>query len=93
MIDIKTFENKFQILSFKIKSNLLIHVCFYNVYHILNPFNTSWDDMILKMHLNFHTNSRPQSMIHFKSSLLYVWCIFIEFHHYVNIFIQVGNLN
>ncbi len=46
-------------LSFKIKSNLLlqvlggIHVCFSNVYHILNPFNTSWDDMILKNAFEF----------------------------------------
>jgi len=29
----------------------------------------------------------------FKSSLVYVWCISIKFHHYANIFIQIGNLD
>jgi len=47
------------------------------------------------MQLNLHTNLKPQSMFPLnKSSLLYeVWCIFIEFHHYAHIIIQVGNLN
>jgi hypothetical protein len=31
--------------------------------------------------------------VHFKSSLLYDWCMFIEFHFLLNIFIQIGNLN
>ncbi len=31
--------------------------------------------------------------VHFKSPLLYDWCIFIEFHPLINIFIQVGNFN
>jgi hypothetical protein len=30
---------------------------------------------------------------HFKSPLLYDWCLFIEFHHSINILIQTGNLN
>jgi hypothetical protein len=29
---------------------------------------------------------------HFKSPLLYDWCMLIEFHPLINIFIQVGNL-
>jgi hypothetical protein len=31
--------------------------------------------------------------VHFKSPLLYNWCIFIEFHPLINILIQVENLN
>ncbi len=31
--------------------------------------------------------------VHFKSPLLYDWCMFIEFHPLINIFIQVGILN
>jgi hypothetical protein len=31
--------------------------------------------------------------VHFKSPLLYDWCMFIEFHPSINIFIQVGNHN
>ncbi len=30
---------------------------------------------------------------HFKSPLLYDWCMFIEFHPSINILSQVGNLN
>jgi hypothetical protein len=30
--------------------------------------------------------------VHFKSPLLYDWCMLIEFHPLVNIFIQVGNI-
>jgi hypothetical protein len=29
--------------------------------------------------------------VHFKSWLLYGWCMFIEFFPLINIFIQVGN--
>jgi hypothetical protein len=31
--------------------------------------------------------------VHFKSPLPYDWCMFIEFHPLINIFIQVNNLN
>jgi hypothetical protein len=31
--------------------------------------------------------------VHFKSPLLYDWCMFIEFHLSISIFIQVENLN
>jgi hypothetical protein len=31
--------------------------------------------------------------VHFKSSLLYDWCMFIQFHPLINIFIQVENFN
>ncbi len=56
-----------------------------NIYHILNLYKTFWNEMILKNILNFHVNLRTQSSLHFKIPLSYVWCIFIEFHHYVYI--------
>jgi hypothetical protein len=31
--------------------------------------------------------------VHFKSPLLYDWCMFIEFHPLINILIRVENLN
>jgi hypothetical protein len=31
--------------------------------------------------------------VHFKNPSLYDWCMFIEFHPSINIFIQVNNLN
>ncbi len=31
--------------------------------------------------------------VHFKSSLLYDWCMFIENFHLLNILIQVDNFN
>jgi hypothetical protein len=31
--------------------------------------------------------------VHFKSPLLYDWCMFIEFHPSIKIFIQVENVN
>ncbi len=31
--------------------------------------------------------------VHFKSPLLYDWCMFVEFHPSINIFIPVGNFN
>jgi hypothetical protein len=31
--------------------------------------------------------------VHFKSPLLYDWCMFIDFSPLINIFIQVNNLN
>jgi hypothetical protein len=36
-------------------------------------------------------NPRYSPYVHFKSTLLYGWCMFIEFHPLINIFIQVGN--
>jgi hypothetical protein len=37
-------------------------------------------------------NQNHSLYVHFKSSLLYVWCMFIEFHPSINILIQVDNL-
>jgi hypothetical protein len=31
--------------------------------------------------------------VHFKSLLLYDWCMFIEFHPSINILIQADNVN
>ncbi len=31
--------------------------------------------------------------VHFKSPLLYDWCMFIEFFPLINIYIKVSNLN
>jgi hypothetical protein len=36
---------------------------------------------------------KQSSWFDFKSLLLYVWCIFIEFYHYAHILTQVANLN
>jgi hypothetical protein len=88
MIDIETFEDKVQILSFENQKQFVdkvfggIHVFFPNVYYILNPFNTSWDEMILKNAFEF--SYKFDTTIHdlFQKFILYVWCIFIEFHHY-----------
>jgi len=38
-------------------------------------------------------NPQHSRYVHFKSSLLYDWCMFIKFHPSINVFIQVGNLN
>ncbi len=38
-------------------------------------------------------NSNYNPYVHFKSSLLYDWSMFIEFHPSINILIQVGSLN
>jgi hypothetical protein len=45
------------------------------------------------MHLNVDAELSYNPYVHFKSPLLYDWCIFIEFHALINIIIQVGNLN
>jgi hypothetical protein len=44
------------------------------------------------MHLNANVNPNYNPYVHFKSSLLYDWCMFTEFHPLMNIFIQVSNL-
>jgi hypothetical protein len=36
-------------------------------------------------------NPNYSPYVHFKSPLLYGWCMFIEFHPLINIFIQVNN--
>jgi hypothetical protein len=38
-------------------------------------------------------NQKYNPYVHLKNPLLYDWCMFIEFHFSINIFIQVGNLN
>jgi hypothetical protein len=42
---------------------------------------------MLMQNLDYNPN------VHFKSRLLYDWCMFIEFHPLINIFIRGGNLN
>jgi hypothetical protein len=37
-------------------------------------------------------NPNYNPYVHFKSPLFYDWCKFIEFHPFINILIQVGNL-
>jgi hypothetical protein len=41
--------------------------------------------------LMYNINHSP--FAHFKSSLLYDWRMFIEFHLSINILIQIGNFN
>ncbi len=38
-------------------------------------------------------NPKHSPCAHFKSPLLYDWCMFIEFYPSINILIQIGNLN
>jgi hypothetical protein len=38
-------------------------------------------------------NRKHNQYANFKSSLLYDWCMFIEFHPSINILIQVENFN
>ncbi len=38
-------------------------------------------------------NRKHNPYVDFKSPLLYDWCMFIEFHPSLNIFIQVDNFN
>ncbi len=38
-------------------------------------------------------NPNYSPYVHFRSSLLYDWYMFIEFHPLINVFIQVDNLN
>jgi hypothetical protein len=38
-------------------------------------------------------NLEHNSYSHFKSPLIYDWCMFVEFYPSINIFIQVENLN
>ncbi len=45
------------------------------------------------MHLNVNAELDYSPYVHFNCSLLYDWCMFIEFHPSKNIPIQVGNLN
>ncbi len=45
--------------------------------------------------IDLNTNAKPKlyPYVHFKSSLLYDWYVFIEFHPLINVLIQVDNLN
>jgi hypothetical protein len=45
------------------------------------------------MRLNVNAESKNSQYVHFKSPILYDWCMFIEFHPSINIFIQIGNFN
>jgi hypothetical protein len=45
------------------------------------------------MDLNVNVELSYNPYVHFKSLLLYDWCMFIEFHPLINIIIQVGNFN
>jgi hypothetical protein len=72
-----------------------IHIYIFSImYHILNLYIKilKWNHnkkCIWMLMLNPYYNP----YVHFKSPLLYDWCMFIEFHPSINIFIQVGNFN
>jgi hypothetical protein len=52
-----------------------------NMYHILIPYKTFKNEMIVKCAFEWKMEKLNQS------PLLYLWCIFIEFHYYKWIFI------
>jgi hypothetical protein len=70
-----------------------IHIFFSIMYHILNPYKKYWGELQPKMDLNVNVELSYNPYVHFKSLLLYDWCMFIEFHPLINIIIQVGNFN
>jgi hypothetical protein len=41
----------------------------------------------------FMQNLDYSPYVHLKIPLLYDWCMFIEFHRFINILIRVGNFN
>ncbi len=45
------------------------------------------------MHLNVNANPNYSPYVHFKTPLLYDWCMFTTFFPIINILIQVSNLN
>jgi hypothetical protein len=70
----------------KVYSYLLVKVfvvIFFNpfffpiMYRILSPYKKYW--MLVQ-------NPNYSLYVHFESPLLYDWCMFIEFHHLINIF-------
>jgi len=46
---------------------------FPNIYHILKPYNTSWDEMVL----NLHANLTPQSIILFQKFDITICLVYI----------------
>ncbi len=63
------------------------------MYHILSPYKKYWGELQPKMDLNVNVELSYNPYVHFKSPLLYDWCMFIEFHPLINIIVQVGNFN
>jgi len=102
MNKIKTFQNKVQIWSFKNPKlfasffflNNFFHSLFFSImYHTLSRYKKYWDEIITKKCIwMLMQNQKYSPNVHFKSPLLYDWCMFIEFHPSINIFIQVENL-
>jgi hypothetical protein len=64
-----------------------IHIYFFHHDHILNPYKNMKCIWMLMQNLDYSPN------VHFKSTLLNDYCMFIEFHHLVNFLIQVGNFH
>jgi hypothetical protein len=87
----------------KVHSYLLVKVfvvIFFNpfffpiMYHILCPYKIIfWWNHNKKFIWILMQNPNYSPYVNFKRSLLYVWCMFIEFHPLINILIQVCNLN
>jgi hypothetical protein len=103
MTKIGTFENMAKFGHSKVHNYLFIKLFvvflknsyFFSImYHILNPYRKYGDEIITKN--GFECSWKTQnhsSYVHFKSPLLYDWCMFIEFFPLINILIQVGNFN